>query len=411
MKLMIFTYAPAGLGHLRVTDALVESRPEKTPYVLLGSIDRFMTWAHRFTSINPIGKYIFLKSQYGLAEDIFTSVYRKFLVMTSGPLYKQVKDIIIRNPGRDEVWVVATHFGMAHQIGAIKQKLILETGRTVKLIVQITDDTSQHIWCVRGADLTFAPSQYVKGQFETYAKNNNIEFKCEVIPYPISSLLTGVLPKEMGDRHNVFSENAGTIRMAIPISGAAVGLNYLTTLVKELGNMSKRFEFWVLVKKTPFTELFISSISRLPRVNVLIGKNDNEMITLYELLYEKNLIHLEVTKPSEQSFKAILSPDRIGGSLLLFSSPVGRQETDNMEFLERHGLLLSSGLENYPRAIKLSEKPMEAAKFIMGSVESGLFAKMTSSDFQFTDVTKTSGEVGADGAQQFWEKSQKLLGI
>lgn len=404
---MIFTYAPAGLGHLRVTDALVDCRPENTPYVLLGSIDRFMTWIHRFTSINPVGKLIFMTFQYGLAEDIFTALYRWFLIFTSGKLYKQLLDIIERSPGGDEVWVVATHFGMAHQIGAIKERLIKDTGRVVRLIVQVTDDTSQHIWCVRGSDLTFVPSRFVQEKLEGYAKSRGIEFQSEVIPYPISSVLTDLLPKGTESRHKVFVEETGTVRVAIPISGAAVGLGYLASLVKELGNLSKRFEFWVLVKKTPFTELFVANMERLPRVNVLVGKNDVEMITLYELLYQKNLIHIEVTKPSEQAFKAILSPDSVGGSILLFYTPVGRQELENMEFLERHGMLSSPGSRTFSRAIRLLDNPAETAKFILESTVSGLFARMTSENFRFSNESLKSGEVGADGARLFWKRAME----
>lgn len=406
---MIFTYAPAGLGHLRVTDALVESRPKDTSYILLGSIDKFVTWIHRFTSINPVGKYIFLKSQYGLAEDLFTNFYRGFLRITAGFLRKQLLDIIQRNPGNDEIWIVATHFGMAHQIGAIKKRLMIETGRVIRLIVQVTDDTSQKIWVVRGSDLTFAPSQHVKAEFEAYAKTKNINFVCEVIPYPICNLLTRALPKSLGQRNETFLEGNGTIRVAIPISGAAVGIGDLNLLVKELGFLSKRFEFWVLVKKSPFTELFIMMIQRLPRVKVMVGKNDAEMITLYELLYEQNLIHLEVTKPSEQAFKAILRPDLVGGSILLFTASVGRQEVDNMAFLERHGLLAMPGSITYPRSVKLPENPSEAAKYIIWALDSGLFARMSADNFRFSNEALQSGEVGADGADQFWKKAIEIL--
>lgn len=406
---MIFTYAPAGLGHLRVTDALVDSRPEKTPYVLLGSIDRFMTWIHRFTSINPIGKFIFLTAQYGLVEDIFTNLYRGFLTLNTSAIYKQLLNIIERNPGKGEIWIIATHFGMAHQIGSIKERLMLETGRLVRLIVQVTDDTSQHIWVVRGADLTFTPSKFVKNKFEIYAKFKGIPFECEVIPYPLSSVLIKTLPKSLGNRHQALAEGTGSIRIAIPISGAAVGVNYLFTLVKELGGLSKRFEFWVLVKKSPFTEMFMASIKLLPRVNLLVGKNDAEMITLYEMLYEKNLIHLEVTKPSEQAFKAILSPKFVGGSVLLLTAPVGRQEIENIEFLERHGLLSMAGSITYPRAVKLPQKPVEAAEFLMWALESGLLARMTADNFRFSSDTLRSGEVGADGARQFWKKAERKL--
>ncbi len=410
MKLLIFTYAPAGLGHLRVTDALVDGLPEKSTYLLLGSVDSFITWAHRFTSINPIGKYIFLQSQYGIAEAIFTAIYRKFLILTAGSLYKQLKDIIARNPSCDEVCVISTHFGMAHQIGAIKEKLRKETGHTVHLMVQVTDDTSQRMWCVEGANLTFVPSYYVKRKLENYAKQRGIEFNCEVIPYPLSGTLIKKLTNKLGDRHETFSNHAGVIRIAIPISGAAVGLGFVTMLVKLLNALSKRFEFWILVKKSPFTDMFVSTISAMDRVNVLVGKNDNEMIAMYEKMYEQNLIHLEITKPSEQAFKAILSPDRIGGSLLLFTSPVGRQEYENMEFLRRHGLLSSSGYVAYPRAISLPENAEEAAKRIMWAVESGLFARMTASNFRFSKQAMESGEIGGDGGRLFWKKAARYFG-
>lgn len=409
MKLLIFTYTLAGLGHLRVTDALMESRPKDASYILLGSIDKFVTWIHRFTSINPVGKYIFLKSQYGLAEDLFTDFYRGFLRITAGFLRKQLLDIIQRNPGSDEIWIVATHFGMAHQLGAIKKRLMAETGRVIRLIVQVTDDTSQHIWVVRGADLTFAPSRYVKAEFEAYAKTKDINFVCEVIPYPICNLFTQTLPKSSGVRSETFLEGNGTIRVAIPISGAAVGIGYLNSLVKELVSLSKRFEFWVLVKKSPFTELFTMMIQRLPRVRVMVGKNDAEIITLYELLYEHNLIHLEITKPSEQAFKAILKPDLVGGSILLFTAPIGRQEVDNMTFLERHGLLAMPGSITHPRSIKLPENPAEAAKYIIWALESGLFARMSADNFRFSNEALQSGEVGADGADQFWKKAVEYL--
>jgi len=410
VKLLIFTYAPAGLGHLRVTDALAEARPKDTPYILLGSIDRFVTSIHRFTSINPFGKYIFLKSQYGVMEDIFTKTYRYLLVVTAGGVLRQLKEIVLHNPESDDIWVVATHFGMAHQIGAIKERLIKQTGKNIKLIVQVTDDTSQHIWCVRGADLTFVPSKFVQSKFERYAKKQKIEFVSEVIPYPLSSLLTKKLPKSQGDRQKVFLEKTGTINVAIPISGAAVGLSYFSNLIKEMRKLSDRFEFWVVVKKTPFTEVFISSLTNMPKVNVLVGNNDIQMIELYEILYEKNLIHLEITKPSEQAFKSIIYPENVGGSILLFSTPVGRQEKENIQFLERHRLMPVTGLSITPRAIRISQNPKIAAKFIRWGVNSGLFRRMTSPNFKFSKKCLESGEMGPDGAKLFWKHVAKKFG-
>lgn len=410
MKLLIFTYAPAGLGHLRVTDALAEARPKDSRYVLLGSIDRFVTWIHRFTSINPFGKYLFLRSQYGVLEDIFTKTYRAVLIASSGGVLKQLREIILHNQDCNEIWIVATHFGLAHQVGAIKDKLIKETGRKIKLVVQVTDDTHQHIWCVRGADLTFVPSRFVQSKFENYAAKQKISFVSEVIPYPLSSLLTRKLSKSMGSRQKVFTEKSGKVNVAIPISGAAVGLTYFMNLIKELKAQSDRFEFWVLVKKSPFTELFISGLSNMSGVNVMVGKNDIQMIELYELLYSKTLVHLEITKPSEQAFKSIIYPTDIGGSVLLFTNPVGRQEKENIRFLERHGLMAGSGHVTVPRAIKISENPRIAARFIKWGVNSGLFRKMTSANFKFSKKCLSSGEVGPDGARLFWKRAEKRLG-
>lgn len=410
MRLLIFTYAPAGLGHLRVTDALAEAKPEDSAYVILGSMDRFVTWIHRFTSINPFGKYLFLKSQYGVFEDIFTWIYSRFLVLTSGGVYRELKNIIDQNLRAEDIWVIATHFGMAHQIGAVKEKLMKETGKEIRLIVQVTDDTSQHIWCVKGADLTFVPSLFVKQNFENYAKSRKIEFTAEVIPYPLDNSLTKKLPKQRSSRQKVFIEKTGKVKIAIPISGAAVGLSYFSDLVTELLRLSYRFEFWILVKKTPFTELFIAKMSNMSGVNLMVGKNDIEMIELYELLYENNLIHIEITKPSEQAFKAILYPTANGGSIMLFTAPIGRQEEDNIKFLERHGLLSTDDERTVPRGIRIPSNPKEAAKLVNDSTKSGLFRRMTSPNFRFSKKSLASGEVGPDGARLFWKKAQKHFG-
>ena len=334
MKLLIFTYAPAGLGHLRVTDALVESRSHKYPYIMLGSYDKYITSIHRFFSTNAIAKWIFVASQYGLFEDIFTFFYRSLLIMTSGELYRQIKEIVERRKDIDDVWVIATHFGMAHQLGAIKEKLIKETGKTIRLIVQVTDDTSQHIWCVRGANLTFVPSMDTKKKLEIYSNNHNMNLDFEVSAYPISPILTKKL-EGLNLRSKAFLSDTDKINVAVPISGAAVGLTFISTLISSVIKKSNRFVFWVLVKKSVYTSIFLSTLSKMENVNLITGRNDNEMINLYELLYQDNLMHLEITKPSEQAFKAILSPALVGGSTILFASPVGRQEYENIDFLVR----------------------------------------------------------------------------
>ncbi len=417
MKLLIFTYAPAGLGHLRVTDALADAMPLGNPYYLLGSIDKFITWAHRFTSLNSFGKFIFLKSQYGIFEEIFTRGYRRFLVMTAGSLYKDVKKIIEENSQVEEVWVIATHFGMAHQIGSFKDRLMKETGKKIRLVVQVTDDTSQRIWCIWGADLTFVPSRHVQKEFEEYAARYNYKFVSEVIPYPLSPTLTAMIPKEKGSRSDVFKDN-GEIRIAVPISGAMVGLAFVMELIMLLSKSGKKLQIWVLVKKSSMTKVFVSVLARIPGVIVVVGKNDAETVGLYELMYQENIIHLEITKPSEQAFKAILSPRRVGGSILLFTDPVGRQEIENIEFLRRHGLVAGIGAEIHkekngssaPRAIKLPRNAGDAAKYIIHAIDSGVFEYMTSG-FHFSEKSLESGEIGPLGAKKFWSVLEKKFEV
>jgi len=418
VKLLVFTYAPAGLGHLRVTDALVDSRPKEYRYIMLGSYDRFITKFHRFFSVNPIAKWIFTVSQYGLMEDIVTATYRGILVMTSGQIYKQLTNIVNENRDSDEIWVIATHFGMAHQIGAVKERIINETGKVIRLMVQVTDDTSQHIWCIRGTDLTFVPSTYTKNELEKYSKKHKMNIDFEVAPYPLCPVLTNEM-KDVASRRKSFSSSK-KINIAVPISGASVGLSYLTKLITSIVRKSDKFVFWVLVKKSMYTDMFLSSISKLPNVKLITGRNDNEMISLYELLYQDNLINLEITKPSEQAFKAILPPTLVGGSILLFTSPVGRQEYENIDFLVRQGLMprssydgvqdIDSSINNYPRAIRLSKNPDIAGNFIIWAHETGLFSKMSSEEFKFSERASSLGEVGPDGALKFWKIIQKKFG-
>lgn len=419
MKLLIFTYAPAGLGHLRVTDALVDSRPKDLSYIMLGSYDKFITNFHRFFSTNTIAKWIFTISQYGFFETIVSSIYKKMLVMTSERIYDQLKEIIDGRKDIDEIWVVATHFGMAHQIGHIKDRLIKDTGKKIRLIVQVTDDTSQHIWCIRGSDLTFVPSLHTKNELKEYADKKNMDLKFEVISYPISPSLTSKSPNINKRSEDLLSSDK-TINIAVPISGAAVGLNYIIKLISSLTKKSNRIKFHVLVKKSVYTDLFLSILSKNKNVNLITGRNDNEMISLYELLYDDNLIHIEVTKPSEQAFKAILPPTSVGGSIILFTSPVGRQEYENIDFLVRHGLVTRSKYDDvlreekkidiYPRGIRLSKDPEVAANFIIWGLDSGLFSRMSSPKFVFSKNALESGEVSTEGANNFWKVVEKHFG-
>ncbi len=415
MKLLVFTYAPAGLGHLRVTGALVKSKPKDLSYVLLGSNDKFMTSIHRFTSVNPVARKIFENSQYGLAEDIFTKIYVWVLRRSTQAMFSKLLEIIDEHPGVTELTVVATHFGMAHQIGEIKELITKQTGVKVNLVVQVTDDSSQHIWCIKGADITMVPSAQTKDELSEYAKQKKIEFNCVVSPYPLSPLLIEKIPYKEGERSHAFQKGENDqINIILPISGAAVGLSYHASLMNALDKLSNRFHFLVVAKRSSATRDFLMKISRMKWVELITGRNDNEVVRLYEKTYQENLIHIEITKPSEQAFKAMISPSLVGGSILLFTTPVGRQEFDNINFLKRHCLLplgdkesgnnLISNGECIPRGIRLPSDPEVAAKFIMWCLEKGLFLKMSDSKFEYSPKSLMTGEINEKGAWLFWEE-------
>ena len=93
--LVIFMYAPAGLGHLRVTDALWHGMPSGVhDPLLLGADNTTITFIHRLMSINPLIRQISEWLERGWGENITTALYRWELRTHSKLLYKQMIGII-----------------------------------------------------------------------------------------------------------------------------------------------------------------------------------------------------------------------------------------------------------------------------------------------------------------------------
>ncbi len=193
--LIIFTYAPAGLGHLRVTDAIYHGLPEQTHPILLRSQDTSIGYLHHLTSVHPVTRAILEWLQSGKPEDLFTRGYRRFLRSRTKSLSAQIGTLLderMANP--DTILVVATHFGLAHQLAAVKTELGRARQIRIVLVLQVTDDSPQHIWYVPGADLTVVPSERTKAALMDYGKTAGLPpVRFAVLPYPISPLLTGVL--------------------------------------------------------------------------------------------------------------------------------------------------------------------------------------------------------------------------
>lgn len=435
---LIFTYAPAGLGHLRVTDALYTGLPPEVSPLLVGSQDTGIKGIHRILSIHPVLRNLFEWGQNGLQQYIFTDIYRWILRLRLGLIYQQMGTVLdqrIETP--ETVLVVATHFALAHELAAIKDRIEKEKKVRMILVVQVTDDSPQPVWFVPNADLIFVPSTRTKNKLIEHGKSKGLVLpRFEVVPYPISPLLKDSLSTvEFHEReHQLDVESKSLIHVAIPISGAAVGLEYTTRLVDNLYKKSHRFMFHIVTRSAPYTLLFLKEMIERPGAKLYVSAEDREVVNNYEDVYKRYQISLEVTKPSEQCFKALFTPRQRGGSILLLSSPVGRQEYDNVDFLRRHKLIPSVTENTFLwdrartngtlktgkgpeilaqsilwRGLELPDSPDEASHFIWWCMKEGLLYKMASQYTKERDTNQDEGEMEPTGVKQFWDKVAEFL--
>jgi hypothetical protein len=428
--LIVFAYAPAGLGHLRVTDALYHGLPKEiaTP-MLLGSQDLTITHLHRLMSLNPIVSWLADRAERNnFFENLSTIIYRYILRSRTKTLYEQMLTII------DEIYttptkvlVVATHFGLAHQLAAIKTRLEKEKNIRMILAVQVTDDSPFRIWVVPGADLIAVPSEKTKEKLLRFSKEIGSQAPIVVNAYPLSPNLNKPLSDlRLKEKYSQLDyKNDQKIETIIPISGAAVQTNFFLKLTSELHKRSPRFDFHVVVKNAPFTKIFIDQLSNFDFVHLYIGAADRKVIENYEYIYNKNTISLEITKPSEQSFKALMDCTSESASILLFSRPVGRQEADNIDFLRRHGLIpsltqekvlwkmtnekeLLSKASNW-RGLCLPYHSIHAADFIYWCLKTGIFKEMLNCRIKPRNEDEYKHELNPNGVKTFWQAVAKLL--
>lgn len=432
---IVFAYVPAGLGHLRITDALSHDLPGGINPLLLGPEDKMTTFFHRMTSVNRFGKAMLEWSQSGVPEDIFTRIYRWMLKSGTKAIYDQLSLVLAQRMDLPKtVLIICTHFGMAYQLAAIKEKIEKEKYVKVILVLQITDDSPQHFWYVPGTDLTFAPSGKTREKLLEYGKKEGLDkVNIEVLPYPIDPVMGGKLTSEQYENkiHQLDIEKKCAIHMSLPISGAAVGMDFLTQVVDKLHEKSERFTFHIISKSTPFTQDFIKDMVNCPFVKLEVSFSSREIVDKYEELFNKETVSLEVTKPSEQSFKALFDPMQRGGALLLFTEPIGRQEYDNLDFLRRHHLIpqiaemkylceeaekdlvIDGGgkeiLKNakHWRGLILPTDPLKAAKFIWWALREKVLETMVSSHEKLEEVGVH--EVGDDGVHLFWKRVGELV--
>jgi hypothetical protein len=109
------------------------------------------------------------------------------------------------------------------------------------------------------------------------------------------------------------------------------------------------------------------------------------------------VISFEITKPSEQCFKALLPVSSAGGVTLLLSDPVGRQEYDNLAFLKRYGYMNS-------RAFSISNDPLVSAEMITRMYKEGVFSKAYKNE-----KMKTAHNITSHGGEAFWSELSHVL--
>ncbi|MFA6007342.1 MAG: hypothetical protein WC784_01695 [Candidatus Shapirobacteria bacterium] len=427
--LLVFTYAPAGLGHLRVTDALADALAPGIDSVLLGADDTKITYWHRLTSLSPFFRRVtewFTTKKNGYW---FYALYILSLKISSGKLYHQLKNLLSEKyPNKKTIVVVSTHFGLAHQVSAIKSRLEKKLKIKLILVVQVTDATSIEIWYVPGADLISVPSVKVKVELLKYATERNFKkTKIIVLPYPLSQTLGLQLSDEEYDlKLKQYDQNStAKIKVLIPISGAAVGLTYYDKLISKLRRSSHRFIIFLVIRNNIYTKAFIKKMKARNYVIVIENNTDQEVVDGYQKLYEDEIIGLEIVKPSEQAFKSLFIPQQRGGSVLLLNEAVGRQEQDNLNFLIDHQLLPNQEdqqeiqamgdfshnqefLNNIKkwRALKLTNDPDKDVAIINYCLKNGIFSQMSKPRSKITSI---NSELASDGVQQFWKKINSLI--
>ncbi len=283
---VVLAYAPTGLGHLRVTDALFHGLPKSSAPLLLGSQDKSIGILHRIASIHPLARGVMEKIQAGSLETFFTFCYRRFLSTRTDILYSQLTTILDQRVTMPKtILVVSTHFGLAYELSLIKNKLERQKDIRVVLVVVVTDDSPQKLWYIPFADLTFVPSARTKAKLIEYGQSSKMPaLQFEVIPYPLSPVLTQNSSNfQYSDKKNQLDfDSRKEIHICIPISGAAVGISEIMILVNTLHHFSSRFQFHILVKNVTFTKAFIGDMIVTPNIILYTSVHDRELVELYE---------------------------------------------------------------------------------------------------------------------------------
>lgn len=428
--LIVFTYSNTGFGHLRVSDALYHSIPENVNYLYFQADSKIINFLHKFTSIHPVARSIFEWSQNGIQEYIFTAFYRLLLRISSYKLINKFISVIknVKTPVK-KIIVIATHFSIAHQLTYIKDKLEKNLKCKLYIYVQVTDDSPQLIWYVPKTDVIFVPSKLTKDILTKYGKKQNLsQSTIKFIPYPISRILLRKLSlTEFQERIDQYKNIKNKeINILIPISGAAVGMKYFESFARKMLK-NKNFRINFIMKESGNNKAYIGKLKKINGVFINSYKTNNKVVEDYESKVLNKIYGFEITKPSEQAFKSLISPNQIGGMILLFTKAIGRQEYDNLFFLKRHSLIPLDEMQKYLwnlakknislpsskrhklftlakkwRGIRLPNSPKGSVNFIKWCINNKIFLHMGKYKKPITKKNQIN-EVSPDGVKEFWK--------
>jgi hypothetical protein len=430
---VIISTSPTGLGHIRVTKALIDGLIDKKKPEIIGISDTTIALMYRIISTNYFLRRIFEFGQNDpLTEKILTDLMRMYQQSHIKSTINEITRIIENDGEIKQIVFVSTHPMIGSKIQKIIEKKIFDIPTFHTVIV--TDDSPQRFWMVP-SDCIFVPSNQTKDKLETLCKENNINCKeILVAPYPINpKYRTELEPHVLFNKQEQLDpDNPQRARICIPISGAAVQLDFYMSVVQELIDPQdiqdyREFTFSVITREGNFTTPFINYFRHNDQVVFHIGANDLQTVELYDELYEQlNPPSLEITKPSEQCFKVLTGPQTMGGPIILLTDPVGRQEQDNLKYLERFGFMpnmqvheilykemrtdrkssIISLLEQAPhwRALKLPSDPIYAAQFIRGCFSNGIFQAMQN----YKKYTETN-ELSPNGVETIWSTINAMI--
>jgi len=301
-----------------------------------------------------------------------------------------------------------------------KEVLQRKLGGKLIVAVVVTDDSPQEMWAVSGADVIFVPSNTTREVLLARLMDiGGVVPEVITVPYPISPWLAERLSTdEQKERQHQLKGKK--LQVMVPISGAAVQLSYFQELIGTL--TADDMQVTVVSRESEHTHDFLSWCQERSGVTVVADEHDPDVVAAYDEAYVDTIFGVEVTKPSEQAFKALFTPLQRGGSILLFSPPVGRQEKDNLMFLRRHKLIpsvddqarltewclkgnrlhITSALlerARHWRGVLLPGDGMWAGVTVKRLVDGGILAAMG----DFGGFLEGHDEIRSDGVKAIWQ--------